>query len=38
MGNYKLDNDNQVFFYEQEFYVLSNFSAQAIKKSINGRY
>ena len=25
--NYKLDNDKQVFFYEQEFYVLSNFSA-----------
>jgi ribA/ribD-fused uncharacterized protein len=23
----KLDNDEQVFFYEQEFYVLSNFSA-----------
>lgn len=26
-----LDNDNQVFFYEQEFYVLSNFSAFAIE-------
>lgn len=25
--NYKLDTDTQVFFYEQEFYVLSNFSA-----------
>lgn len=25
--NYKLDTDEQVFFYEQEFYVLSNFSA-----------
>lgn len=27
MGNHKLDTDSQVFFYEQEFYVLSNFSA-----------
>lgn len=25
--NHKLDTDDQVFFYEQEFYVLSNFSA-----------
>jgi ribA/ribD-fused uncharacterized protein len=25
--NYKLDTDTQVFFYEQEFYCLSNFSA-----------
>jgi len=25
--NYKLDTDTQVFFYEQEFYVFSNFSA-----------
>ena len=25
--NHKLDTDQQVFFYEQEFYVLSNFSA-----------
>lgn len=25
--NYKLDTDSRVFFYEQEFYVLSNFSA-----------
>jgi hypothetical protein len=25
--NHKLDTDNKVFFYEQEFYVLSNFSA-----------
>lgn len=25
--NHKLDTDRQVFFYEQEFYVLSNFSA-----------
>jgi ribA/ribD-fused uncharacterized protein len=26
-GNHKLDTDSQVFFYEQDFYVLSNFSA-----------
>jgi ribA/ribD-fused uncharacterized protein len=26
-GMHGLDNDKQVFFYEQEFYVLSNFSA-----------
>lgn len=26
-NNYKLDTDNEVFFYEQEFYVLSNFSS-----------
>ena len=25
--NHKLDNSRQVFFYEQDFYVLSNFSA-----------
>jgi ribA/ribD-fused uncharacterized protein len=25
--NHKIDNDTQVFFYEQDFYVLSNFSA-----------
>lgn len=25
--NHGLDTDNQVFFYEQEFYVLSNFSS-----------
>lgn len=25
--NHKLDTDKQVFFYEQDFYVLSNFSA-----------
>lgn len=25
--NHGLDNDKQVFFYEQDFYVLSNFSA-----------
>lgn len=29
--NYKLDTDTQVFFYEQEFYVLSNFSAFALE-------
>jgi ribA/ribD-fused uncharacterized protein len=28
--NHKLDTDTQVFFYEQDFYVLSNFSAFAI--------
>lgn len=27
VGHHKLDTDRQVFFYEQEFYVLSNFSA-----------
>ena len=27
MPNYKLDTDTQVFFYEQEFYPLSNFSS-----------
>lgn len=27
MANHKLDTDEQVFFYEQDFYVLSNFSA-----------
>lgn len=26
-GNHKLDTDTHVFFYEQDFYVLSNFSA-----------
>jgi len=26
-GHHKLDNERQVFFYEQDFYVLSNFSA-----------
>lgn len=25
--HHKLDNDRQVFFYEQDFYILSNFSA-----------
>ena len=29
--NHKLDTDTQVFFYEQDFYVLSNFSAFRIK-------
>lgn len=29
--HYKLDNDNQVFFYEQDFYVLSNFSSFTLK-------
>lgn len=28
--NHKLDTDTHVFFYEQDFYVLSNFSAFAI--------
>ncbi len=27
MVNYKLDTDTQVLFYEQDFYILSNFSA-----------
>lgn len=27
MENHKLDTDTQVFFYEQDFYVLSNFSS-----------
>lgn len=27
MPNHKLDTDTQVFFYEQDFYVLSNFAA-----------
>ena len=27
MEHHKLDNDRQVFFYEQDLYVLSNFSA-----------
>lgn len=30
-GPLKLDTDKQVFFYEQEFYVLSNFSAFRLK-------
>ncbi len=28
--NHKLDTDSQVFFYEQDFYVFSNFSSFAI--------
>lgn len=28
---YSLDNERQVFFYEQEFYVLSNFSAFRVR-------
>jgi hypothetical protein len=28
--NHKLDNDRQVFFYEQDFYVLSNFSSFSV--------
>lgn len=31
MPNHKLDTDQQVFFYEQEFYVLSNFSSFQIE-------
>jgi ribA/ribD-fused uncharacterized protein len=31
MECHKLDNDKQVFFYEQDFYVLSNFSAFRIE-------
>lgn len=27
MENHKLDTDTQIFFYEQEFYVFSNFSS-----------
>lgn len=30
MENYKLDTDTHVFFYEQDFYVLSNFSSFAV--------
>lgn len=29
--SHKLDTDQQVFFYEQDFYVLSNFSAFRVK-------
>lgn len=29
--HHKLDTDTQVFFYEQEFYVLSNFSAFSLQ-------
>lgn len=31
MEFHKLDNEKQVFFYEQDFYVLSNFSAFALQ-------
>lgn len=31
--NHKLDTDTQVFFYEQDFYVLSNFSAFMVQMS-----
>ena len=31
MECHKLDNDKQVFFYEQDFYVLSNFSAFSLE-------
>lgn len=27
MDNHRLDNDNQIFFYENDFYVFSNFSS-----------
>jgi len=30
-AHHKLDNDQQVFFYEQDFYVLSNFSAFSLR-------
>lgn len=30
-GHHKLDNDRQVFFYEQDFYVLSNFSSFSLQ-------
>lgn len=30
--NHKLDTDTQVFFYEQEFYVLSNFSSFTLNR------
>lgn len=31
MTNHKLDTDTHVFFYEQDFYVLSNFSAFTLR-------
>lgn len=31
MSNHKLDTDTHVFFYEQDFYVLSNFSSFTIQ-------
>ena len=34
-GPLKLDTDRQVFFYEQDFYVLSNFSAFKLWRIIN---
>lgn len=35
MENHKLDTDTHVFFYEQDFYVLSNFSAFQVQ--VDGR-
>ena len=37
MELHKLDTETQVFFYEQDFYVLSNFSAFAIQWRISSR-
>jgi len=31
--NHKLDTDNQIFFYEQDFYIFSNFSAFRLQMS-----
>lgn len=31
MANHKLDTDTHVYFYEQDFYVLSNFSSFAVE-------
>ncbi len=31
MNNYKLDTDTQIFFYEQNFYALSNFSSFTLR-------
>jgi ribA/ribD-fused uncharacterized protein len=33
MTNHKSDTDDQVFFYEQDFYVLSNFSAFTLSQN-----
>lgn len=33
--NHKLDTDTQVFFYEQDFYVLSNFSAFTVQWEVS---
>lgn len=33
--NHKLDTDSRVYFYEQDFYVLSNFSAFAVRWGYN---